>query len=124
MSSRVGVISKMLVLDIFGSVAWFPVWWYTIGLRRVFLGSISAVKYRARTYSLKIWIKNFFVPMYGQYDFFGRLVSVFMRFVVLIAKVFALIVEAVIYAFGVIAWVFAPIVFAVFVFISLSVTSS
>ncbi len=47
--------------------------------------------------------------MYGQHDITGRLISVLMRFVVLVARVFALIVEAAVYALGIIVYVLLPI---------------
>ena len=107
-------IVRLLAVDFFGSVLWFPVWWYTIGLRKVALNSWRALQYRAVSYGLRIWIKNFFVPMYGQYDLPGRLVSVFMRFVVLVGRLIALGVEALIYALGLVAWVAAPALFLIF----------
>lgn len=37
-----------------------------------------------------LWLANLFVPMFGQYDFQGWLVSFFMRLVQIIARAFAL----------------------------------
>jgi hypothetical protein len=72
--------------------------------------AFNALRYRARAYAFVIWIKNFFVPMYGQYDWTGRLVSIFMRIVVLIGRGIALVVEAMVYAAGLVVWVLAPFV--------------
>lgn len=110
MKSRVGAVSHLLFIDLLGSVAWFPVWWYTKGLLMVANSAFNALRYRARAYSFVIWIKNFFVPMYGEYDWTGRLISVFMRFVVLIGRSIALVVEAMVYAAGLVVWVLAPAV--------------
>lgn len=110
-SSHSKAIARLVFIDLVGSVAWFPVWWYTTGLTKVVRSSRDAIRYRAKSYGLRIWIRNFFVPMYGQYDITGKLVSVFMRFVVLVGRLIALAVESVIYAVGVLAWIVAPALF-------------
>lgn len=112
MHSRMGAVARFLIVDLFGSVAWFPVWWYTKGLGRVLLWVRRALQYRASSYAFRIWIKNLFVPMYGQHDWTGRLVSVFMRVVVLVGRSIAFVVEALVYGFGIIVWIAAPILFA------------
>jgi hypothetical protein len=109
MSSRVGAITKLVGVDVIGSLVWFPVWWYTSGLFRIIKGAKNALNLRLREYGFAIWIKNFFNPMYGQYDVTGRIVSVFMRLVVLIGRIIALVVEAVLYVLGVCLWILAPI---------------
>ncbi|MBU1349143.1 hypothetical protein KJ781_03695 [Patescibacteria group bacterium] len=112
MHSRTGAVAKLLIVDLFGSVAWFPVWWYTKGLERVFVWVRRSLQYRAASYAFRIWIKNMLVPMYGQYDWTGRLVSVFMRIIVLIGRSVAFVAEALVYGIGIIAWIAAPIIFA------------
>ncbi|MEO5927495.1 MAG: hypothetical protein ABIO72_02215 [Patescibacteria group bacterium] len=111
MQSRVGAVARLVFVDLLGSIAWFPVWWYSTGVLKVINSSLDTLKYRVRSYAFAIWIKNFFVPMYGQYDITGKLVSVFMRFVILIARSIAIVVEALVYALGIVAWVVAPIIF-------------
>ncbi|MFZ2804274.1 MAG: hypothetical protein WA001_03550 [Patescibacteria group bacterium] len=111
MNSRGGAVAQLVFVDLLGSVVWFPVWWYTTGFMRVVARASAGLKYRSRQYGLKIWIANFFVPMYGQYDLTGRLVSVFMRFVVLVGRLVALALEAVAYAVLIAAWVMAPVLF-------------
>ena len=105
-------MARLIGFDLLGSIAWFPVWWYSEGIMLV-LGKIrSALRYRIRQFGFRIWLKNFFVPMYGQYSFTGRAVSLFMRTVVLIGRCIALGIEALVYAVGLMAWTAAPIVFA------------
>ena len=108
MKSRVGAIAQLLFVDLIGSIAWFPVWWYTRGLQKVILSAFGAIRYRSQAYALKIWIRNFFAPMYGQYDWTGRLVSIFMRFVVIIGRSIAIVVEACVYLIGIVLWVLLP----------------
>lgn len=108
MQSRVGAVAQLLFVDLIGSIAWFPVWWYTQGLGKVSNAALRALRYRAQSYAFLIWIKNFFVPMYGQYDWTGRLISVFMRTVVLIGRLIAIVLEAWVYLLGILIWVLAP----------------
>jgi hypothetical protein len=108
MQSRVGSVARLLVVDIAGSVVWFPVWWYSTGLMKVVNAAIRSLRYRAQAYAFIVWIRNFFVPMYGQYDWEGRIISVVMRTVVLIFRLIAFVVEAAIYAAGVVLWCILP----------------
>lgn len=109
MSSRVGKVAHLFFVDLIGSVVWFPVWWYTKGFAAVIASAQRALRYRSQSYAFRIWIRNFFVPMYGQYDWTGRLISVFMRFVVLIGRGIAIAVEALIYGCGLIVWLLVPL---------------
>lgn len=102
-------MARLIFIDLLGSVAWFPVWWYTKGFALVRAKAWASLRYRSQSYGFRIWIRNFFVPMYGQYDITGKLVSVFMRFIVLIGRSIAFSVEALIYAAGLLLWVAAPI---------------
>lgn len=78
----------------------------------VTIKSVNALRYRFQAYAFRIWIRNFFVPMYGQHDWSGRIVSFFMRLVVLIGRLIALLVEAFVYALGLALWLAAPAILA------------
>ncbi|MFA5129429.1 MAG: hypothetical protein WC477_00750 [Patescibacteria group bacterium] len=108
MRSRTGSVAQLLFGDIAGSIIWFPVWWYTRGLNRVIRKAEDAISYRWRAYAFGIWLRNFFVPMYGQYDWTGRLISVFMRFFVMLGRLIALVVEIIVYFLGIVFWIFLP----------------
>lgn len=113
-NSHLKPLGKFLMIDLLGSIAWFPVWWYTVGLKRQAIRAVKSLQYRYQAYGFKIWIKNFFVPMYGQYDFGGRAISILMRFVVLIGRGVALVVEGLVLFLGVAVWAAAPALFLVF----------
>jgi hypothetical protein len=108
MKSRVGAIAQLLFVDLVGSILWFPVWWYTRGLQRVIDLAYATIVYRIRAYAFGVWIRNFFVPMYGLHDWTSRLISVFMRLVVLIGRCIGLLVEIIVYAIGIAAWIILP----------------
>ena len=113
MAARAGAVSKLLFRDFVGSLFWFPIWWYTTGIKRVVTGSLRTLVFRWREYGLQIWLRNFFVPMYGQYDLTGRFVSILVRFAVLIARLVAIVAEALFYVVISIAWILAPVLFLV-----------
>lgn len=113
MKSRAGSVAQLIVVDLLGSIVWYPVWWYTKGLQKVVRAVLHQLEYRSRSYAFAIWIRNFFVPMYGQYDWSGRLISVFMRFFVILGRCIAITVEALVYAAGILLWIIVP-PFAVF----------
>lgn len=113
MTSHAKQLARLIAVDFLGSILWFPLWWYTSGLKKLALRFWAGLQYRISSYGLRIWIKNLFVPMYGQYDLQGKVVSFFMRFVVLIGRSIALAVEAVLYAIGLVVWAVAPAAFLV-----------
>ncbi len=79
---RVGHALLLAVLD----AITFPWWWYTRGLRRV-LGWVGrTLRGWERAVGLRLWLKNLFVPMFGQTDWQGRIISFFMRLAVLFGR--------------------------------------
>ena len=111
MFSRLESVAGYLVFDLLGSFVRFPVWWYGQGLQDVIQWAWDGLVYRWRSYGVKLWLKNILVPMYGQYDLTGRLVSVFMRLVFIIARSVAWVVEVLVYAFILFVWLAAPVAF-------------
>lgn len=64
----------------------FPVWWYSRGLLLVWRWSWQTLQDYAEYFALRIWIQNLFVPMFGQYDWQSRLISVVMRIVQIVGR--------------------------------------
>ncbi len=65
--------------EVVGDVVRFPLWWYTTGVVHAATVLLHSVKYYARSLGIAVWIRNIFVPMFGQHDWQGRIISVFMR---------------------------------------------
>jgi len=99
---------RLFLSETFGSILRFPFWWYTEGLVEAARWCGRGLRYRWESAGLAVWLANFFVPMYGQHDLAGRLVSVVMRFVVLIGRLAGLVVEAAGYGLLLSAWVVLP----------------
>lgn len=82
---------------------------------------LRTLRYRARGYAIGLWVRNFFVPMYGTRDWVGRLISIAMRGVVILARLFALLIEVLVSLLLVLLWCFTPILAVVFLLLNLSV---
>lgn len=108
MNEGVGGLAGLVFVDLIGSIFWFPMWWYTKGLVKLVGWCVKALEYRKKQYAFGVWIRNFFVPMYGQWDWTGRIISMFMRTVVIIGRGIGLALEALIYVFLCVCWIILP----------------
>lgn len=78
-----------ILIKIIGDVLYFPIWWYTKGAGSTWQWFVKKLATSAKNLSLVIWLKHIFVPMYAQYNFWGRIISFFMRVIVLIMRLVA-----------------------------------
>lgn len=79
-----GFISSYILRDLIRGIIFLPVWWYTIGLTTVVSGSFRNLKGIVRSLGLDVWVKNLFVPMYGETALVGKLISFGIRFFMII----------------------------------------
>ena len=79
-------IALEAVLDIF----YFPFWWYTRGALRSIRWCLDLFASGNAYLAPMLWLKNIFVPMYGQYDWQGRIISFLMRLAQIFFRSFAL----------------------------------
>lgn len=101
--------TTFLLRELLGEVLFFPVWWYSVGLRRWswgLLNQLAAAEYRL---GLRPLLKNIWQPMYGDRTRSGRIISFFMRLVLIIGKGFTLVVWAVVVMAGWLLWIIAPL---------------
>lgn len=90
--SDAALAAKYLLVDFFGGILAFPVWWYGRGLAAAFRTFAGSARTANRFLGLGVWTKNLFVPMYGERQISGRLISFFMRFVNIIVRGIAFVV--------------------------------
>lgn len=90
-------------------VVTFPVWWYTRGLARVGRWASRTVRGWEQVVGLRLWFKALFVPMYGQHDLQGRLVSFIMRLVVLVGRLVQVVAGVVVVVVVLIAYLALPV---------------
>lgn len=98
----------------------FPLSWYGTGFSRLLQWMMQQLRYQARGYALTLWARSLFVPMYGSYDIWGRIISFFARIIVLIVRVCLLGVTALVYVAGAIIYVIAPLGVVIGFLLSLS----
>ena len=101
-------IIKHIILDIL----YFPLWWYTRGFARTIKFALRSVSDAERQIALGIWLKAMFKPMFQDYTWEGRMVSFFMRIMLLIFKIVmfgAWVIGAILI---IIAWTAIPIITA------------
>jgi hypothetical protein len=99
---------KFVVVELVGDAIRFPVWWYTTGLKKTARGCINSVKATEERWGLRIWAKNIFVPMFGEYDWQGRIISFFMRLFQIIARSIFVGIWAIIMFILFLAWLVLP----------------
>lgn len=100
----------IIVSELFGVVPKTFFWWYSDGLARLFEWVRQRLSYRWRALAFRFWASHLFQPMYGQSDIAGRMISVVMRFLVLIWRIFVLAGALLLYALALMAWFFLPAV--------------
>lgn len=108
-------ITLEFVLDFF----YFPVWWYTAGAKRALLFCVSLVQDGNNLLAPGLWLRNIFVPMFGQWDWQGRLVSVFMRLANVIGRSFALLIWLAAVSVLFLVWIAWPVFVVVMLFRSI-----
>lgn len=101
---------KSFVIDLLKEVLYFPIWWYTAGLKRTVLYIWSAMRSSLYNLALPIMFKNLFKPMFGQYDREGRIISFFMRIILTITRSVVFIFFVIFYILLLIVWIVVPII--------------
>jgi len=88
------LILQRVALDFLLSIIYFPLWWYSGGIKKAGRYAINLFLNGNANLAPGLWLKNIFVPMFGQTDWQGRLVSILMRFVNIIFRFIGLILWA------------------------------
>lgn len=102
---------KYIAIEIIWDIIYFPIWWYTKGLKKVANYCIqSAIFHINRRLALGIWLKSIFKPMYGDYTREGRIISFFMRLIVLLWKLVAVLLWLIVLFLLFIGWIILPLI--------------
>ncbi len=100
---------SIIFAEILGKILYFPVWWYTLGFFKRIKKSLKNIKNKEKSLGLSVWLKNILVPMYGQTDFSGRIISFFIRLFQIIFRSFILFFWIVVGLITVILWLAIPV---------------
>ena len=98
-----------IIVQILGEILYFPVWWYTVGFARLAKNSWRFWRSREQALGFMIWLKNIFVPMYGQHDFASRVISFVMRLIQIIFRGLILLIWFLLALLSLIIWLAFPI---------------
>jgi hypothetical protein len=101
--------SVKIVAELARDILMFPVWWYSRGLINQSISIINFLKDQQKSLALTVWVKNIFTPMYGQRDWQGILVSIFMRIIQIIFRGIAMVFYALFGLLRLFIWLVAPI---------------
>lgn len=107
--TNAGKIFIMVLIDEIKTILYFPIWWYTSGLLNVFKLAGSIIVNMDETLGFRIWVKNLFVPMFGQRDFAGRAISLFLRLFQIIVRGLVLLLIILLALILVVIWLLLPI---------------
>lgn len=79
-------VLQALISESIRELLWFPLWWYTKGLKLTLKKLAIAVKNSVKLFALDIWVKNLFVPMYGETSITGRIISFMVRLFMIMVR--------------------------------------
>ena len=103
------IVLQRLVIEALLDIFYFPVWWFSVGIKRATMWCFDILKSGNDWLAPGLWIANIFVPMYGQYDWQGRIVSFFMRLVQIIFRLFGLSLWLIFCLVLFITWIMWPV---------------
>lgn len=107
---------SQIIFKTIGEVVYFPIWWYSVGLWEFIKKAVRFWLNQEKALGFTIWAKNILVPMYGQYDWAGRIISFFIRLIQIIFRGLALVFWLALVLLGLIAWLFTPIFLVIAIF--------
>jgi hypothetical protein len=117
MAKSANITGSGIFSDILRDIVFFPIWWYSIGLIKACKKLAIFVAEKEKSLGLLVWIKNIFVPMYGQRDFQGKLISFFIRLVQIFFRSLILLVWVVLALIGFWIWFLSPIIIVYMLFL-------
>ncbi len=103
------VFIKDVFLDTIWQICYFPVWWYSQGLKKTALFCWQRVKDGWRVLALLILIKSFFKPMYAQTGWAAYALSLNTHFWQIIWRSFLMTVWVVFWLLVLLGWLILPI---------------
>jgi hypothetical protein len=106
---KTGKIFLMVLIDEIKTVLYFPIWWYSRGLLEMIKRAEGFIIDVEQVLGFWVWVKNLFVPMFGQRDFSGRVISFFLRLFQIFVKGLVLVLVIVMVIVLVIVWLLLPI---------------
>ena len=77
---------RLVLTELIGGFLALPMWWYTRGLSVMSEWLRRTVRDASQMLALGVWVQNLFVPMYGETEWSGRLISFGVRLVMIFVR--------------------------------------
>jgi hypothetical protein len=103
------LVFQRLTFEFLLDFIYAPVWWYTRGLVRAGKFSARILLLGNAQFAPGLWFLNIFVPMFGQYDWQGRLVSFFVRLANVIIRSVLLLIWGMVSLVLLALWIMIPV---------------
>jgi len=104
-----GIIIKDLFLDVFWEVLYFPLWWYSRGLKKTAFFCWYKIREGWKSLALSILLANFFKPMFGQRGFTAYILSLNTHFWQILWRLFLIAFWVVFWLFILLGWLVLPL---------------
>lgn len=114
------LVLQRITLRFFFDIFYFPIWWYTKGLLHGFSFFRSAVREGNSNLVPWLWLRNIFVPMYGQYDWQGRIMSFLVRSANVLVRSIGLAIWVLVMFLILLIWIALPLLFVLGIVLSLT----
>ena len=101
--------SGKIIVSIILEIVYFPIWWYSVGFYRLLKNTWNLFRNQEKSLGFLVWAKNILVPMYGQTDWDGRLISFLVRLVQVIGRGLVLTIWLIICLAIIIFWLALPL---------------
>lgn len=105
---------RYVLIDLIGDILYWPLWWYSRGLINTAFFCFNEIAQQEERLGVRIWIRNLFTPMFGQYDIEGRIISFIMRLIQILFRSLLLLIWSIVIWLLLLAWIFLPVVFGYF----------
>lgn len=115
-----GFYSTKIVVELIWEIVYFPIWWYTRGLWQFMLSILNFLSHKNKSIGFTVWLKNILRPMYGQYDFFGIIISIVIRSVQIIFRGLIMLIWIGLSLLALAAWLALPLIVAYQIMFQLS----
>lgn len=114
------IYGSQIIAKNIAEVFYFPIWWYSIGLINIIKKEARFFVNQEKSLGFFIWVKNILVPMYGQSDWAGRIISFFVRFIQIIFRGLFLIFWLALLLALLFIWLAAPFFLFIALFFQIS----
>jgi len=103
------IIAQRILVEFILDFFYFPIWWYTGGAKKVILFCAEFFLEANSYLAPGLWLRNILTPMYGQYDWQGRIMSFFMRLANVVIRFIGLFIWLLLTLLLFFIWMITPI---------------